>query len=177
MTYTFDWQPREHALVTRLLIREQFSSGAWRVLKWGVVGFVALSALLALALALQGDAAGAMRLVPWLIPVILLLLFFGRLSGRIRARQVQRHDPNVAHPLTHTLDEQGFHVTSHTAHVDLGWDGLHKVRETPDLFLFYYSARLAYYLPKRALPDAAEAESLGAWIRTQLPPDVPYIEP
>jgi hypothetical protein len=174
-TYTFDWRPKEHAQVTRLLVREHFGSGIWRVAKWAVIGIVALAALLTVALFALGDPASAMRLAPLVILLAVLLFFFGSITGWLRARQVQRHDPNTRHPLTHILDEAGFHVRSHTANVDLRWDGLHKVRETPDLFLFYYSARLAYYLPKRALDGEAEAERLQAWIRAQLPPHVPYI--
>lgn len=175
-SYTFDWQPKEHAQVTRLLVREHFGSGIWRLAKWIVIGIVALAALLTVALIVLGDPAPAMRLAPLVILLTVLLSSFGSITGWLRARQVQRHDPNTRHPLNHTLDEAGFHARSYTANVDLRWDGLHKVRETPDLFLFYYSARLAYYLPKRALGGEAEAERLRAWIRAQLPPDVLYIE-
>ena len=30
ISFTFDWDPGEHARVTSLLIREQVSSGLWR---------------------------------------------------------------------------------------------------------------------------------------------------
>jgi hypothetical protein len=55
----------------------------------------------------------------------------------------------------------------------LKWSGLHKVRETPDLFMFYYSKRIAYYLPKRVLPSEVEVEDLRDLIRRRLTPSVP----
>jgi hypothetical protein len=175
-TYTFDWRRREHAHVTSLLVREQFSSGIWRVLKWAVIAVLLFAALVAVASALLGDLASATLLAPWLIVAGALVLAFSRLTGGIHTWRVARHDPNVAHPLTHTLDESGLHVSMHTASFDLTWTGLHHVRETPKLFMFYYSKRVAYYLPKRALSGPEEIDALGAWIRTQLPADVMYVK-
>jgi hypothetical protein len=42
--------------------------------------------------------------------------------------------------------------------------------------MFYYSSRLAYYLPKRALPNLEEVVELRTWIRAQLPLEVTYVE-
>ena len=58
----------------------------------------------------------------------------------------------------------------------LKWEGLHKVRETPDLFMFYYSPRIAYYLPKRALGDPTEVDQVRSLIQARLPSEVPYQE-
>jgi hypothetical protein len=175
-TYTFDWRRREHAHVTSLLIREQFSSGVWRVFKWVVIVVLLVAATVAIASALLGDLASAMLLAPWLIVAAALFFAFGRLTAGIHTWRVHRHDPNVAHPLTHTLDESGIHISMHTVSFDLKWGGLHHVRETPDLFMFYYNKRVAYYLPKRALSGPEEIDALGAWIRAQLPGNVSYVK-
>jgi hypothetical protein len=153
-TYTFDWRTDEHAGVTSLLVREQFDSGVRRAMKWGVVLVLALGAVVAVATALSGSLAEAMPLGFLVIAVAALVLAFGRLAGWIQAWQLKRHDPNVAHPITHSLDESGFHT----------------------LFMFYYSSRLAYYLPKRALPNLEEVVELRTWIRAQLPLEVTYVE-
>jgi hypothetical protein len=174
--YTFDWRPDEHVRVTSLLVREQFSSGIRRALKWGVVVVLVLGAVVAMATALSGSLAEAMPLGALVIAVAALVLAFGRLAGWIQAWQLKRTDPNVAHPITHSLDESGYHVSSRTTDVDLKWEGLHKVRETNDLLMFYYSSRLAYYLPKRALPSPEEVSELRAWVQAQLPPEVAYVE-
>jgi hypothetical protein len=175
-TYTFDWRRREHVHVTSLLVREQFSSGIWRAVKWAVIAVLLVAATVAIGSALLGDLASAMLLAPWLIVAGALVLAFGRLTGGIHTWRVARHDPNVAHPLTHTLDESRLHISMHTASFDLKWSGLHHIRETPDLFMFYYSKRVAYYLPKRALTGPEEIDALGAWIRTQLPAGVEYVK-
>ncbi len=174
--YTFDWRPEEHGRVTSLLVREQFGAGIRRVMKWGVLGVVILGALVATAAALSGGPAEAWPLGFLVIAVAALVLGLGRLAGWIQAWQLKRHDPNVAHPITHFLDESGYHISTRTTDIDLRWDGLHKVRETPEWFMFYYSRRLAYYLPKRALASREEVAELRTWIRAQLPPDVSYVE-
>jgi hypothetical protein len=174
--YTFDWRADEHAGVTSLLVREQFGSGIRRVMKWGVVIILVLGAVVAMATAIAGSLAEAMPLGALVIAVAALVLAFGRLAGWIQAWQLKRHDPNVAHPITHSLDESGYHVSTRTTDLDIKWGGVHKVRETPELFMFYYSSRLAYYLPKRALPNPEEVAELRAWVRAQLPPEVAYVE-
>ena len=173
-SYTYDWRPAEHARVTALLVQEQFASGFRRVLKWAVIVLLVLGAIVALASLASGDVTGAMQLIPLVIVIGVLILVFARVVGWIQAWQLKRTDPNVAHPLTHKLDESGYHVSTRTTDIDLKWAGLHKVRETSDLFLFYYSKRLAYYLPKRTLASPEEIEELRAWIRRQLPAGVPY---
>ena len=178
-SYTFDWRPEEHGRVTSLLVREQFGSGIRRVMKWGVLGVVILGALVASATAVSVSTTDPITFATvglLVIAVTALVLGFGRLAGWIQAWQLKRHDPNVAHPITHFLDESGYHVTTRTTDIDLRWDGLHKVRETPEWFMFYYSRRLAYYLPKRALASREEAAELRTWIRAQLPPEVSYVE-
>jgi hypothetical protein len=164
--YTFDWRADEHARVTSLLVREQFDTGFRRAMKWGVVIILVLGAFVAVATAIAGSLAEAMPLGALVIAVAALVL----------AWQLKRTDPNVAHPITHSLDESGYHVSSRTTDVDLKWEGLHKVRETTDLFMFYYSSRLAYYLPKRALPNPEEVAELRAWVRARLPLEVAYVE-
>ena len=64
ISFTFDWRPGEHARVTSLLIREQFSSGLWRILKWAVVLVLVLSATLTMAVAAAGDLDSTLQLGP-----------------------------------------------------------------------------------------------------------------
>lgn len=175
-SYTFDWRRSEHARVSTMLVREQFRTGAWRVMKWVVVAIVVLAWLLSIILALLGDVASGLRLLPLLVAVTALLLVFGWLTGSLRAWQVQRQDPNVQYPLTHTVDASGLHVSMHTAEIELKWAGLHQIRETPDMFLFYYSKTTAYFLPKRAVGGEAEVESLREWLRTVAPSGVVVAE-
>ncbi len=176
-SYTFDWRRDEHARVTSLLFREQLRSGIWRLGKWIIALVVILGAMLCVATAMLGDLASTLRLAPLLVIVGGLTLAFPALIGRLQAWRVQRNDPNVGHPFTHMLDHSGLHVGMRTVNAELKWSGMYMVRETPDMFLFYYNRRTAYFLPKRALGSLEESAGLAQWIRTQLPSSVPYVAP
>jgi hypothetical protein len=173
-TYTFDWQLKEHAHVIALLMRERLESGAWRVVRWAVVIILALATVLAGASALLGDFGSAIRLGPLVILVGGMTFWFEKGAGWIRAWQVRRMDPAVLHPLSHAFEVTGLRVTAKAAETHLKWEGLHKVRETPDLFMFYYSPRIAYYLPKRAVGGPAEIGLLRDLVKERLPATVPY---
>ena len=97
------------------------------------------------------------------------------LTGRLQAWRVRRSDPNVAHPITHILDDSGLHIGMRTLNAELKWEGMNRVQETSDMFLFYYSLRTAYFLPKRVVGSADDSAGLGKWIRTRLPSGVAYI--
>ena len=94
-SFTFDWRPGEHAHVTGLLIREQFSSGVWRLLKWTLVLVLVLSAAMTMATAAAGDLTSTLQLGPLTLIVSGLAWKFPILSGRVQAWRVQRSDPNV----------------------------------------------------------------------------------
>jgi hypothetical protein len=172
--YTFDWQLREHAQVIGLLVRERFGSGVWRVVRWLVVIVLALATVVTVASALLGDFGSALRLGPLVILVGGMTFWFEKWTGLIRAWQVRRMDPAVRHPISHALEESGLRVIAKTAETRLSWDGLHKVRETPGFFMFYYGKRIAYYLPKRVVSGLDEVDALRAQILERLPPNVPF---
>ncbi len=173
-SYTFDWRRSEHARVSTLLVRELFGRGVRRAIKWIVIGVWLLGALMAIAGPVLGDAGMAWQLAPPLVVVGVMLAVFYRLTGWLHAWQVGRNDPNVSHPITHTVDASGFRITTHSATVDLRWDRVHKVRETEDMFLVYYIPRYAYFLPKRAVGSEPEVEELRDQIRGWLPAGTPY---
>ena len=175
-TYSFDWRLREHAHVVRLLMQERLGSGIWRVMRWAVVIILALATVLVVASALLGDFGSALRLGPLVILVGGMTFWFETWAGWIRAWQIRRMDPATLHPLSHALEETGLRVITKAANTHLKWEGLQKVRETPDLFRFYYSPRIAYYLPKRVVGGPAEIEDLRGLIRGRLPSEVRYQE-
>ena len=174
-SFTFDWRPGEHAHVTSILVDEQFSSGIWRVFKWSVVLVLVLSVAMTMATAAAGDLTSTLQLGPLTLIVAGLIWKFPILTGRLQAWRVQRSDPNVGHPISHTFDDSGLHIGMRTVNAEIKWAGMNKVRETPEMFLFYYSRRMAYFFPKRAVDSPDAASDLADWIRNRLPPDVPYI--
>ena len=170
--YTFDWRPSEHARVTSVLVREQFGSGVWRVLKWVVVGIVIVAALVTVATVALGDWRSAFLVGPLALVVGVMVAAFAPITGWLRAWQVRSLDPNVGHPITETLDDVGVHVALHTINVDFKWSGMHKVRETTEAFMFYYNRRSAYFLPKRCLDGPEAVNALRSWVRARLPVEV-----
>ena len=145
-------------------------------LKWAVVLVLVLSATLAVAVAAVGDLTSTVQLGPLTLLVSGLTLTWKLpiLTGRLQAWRARRSDPNVTHPITYTLDDSGLHIGTRTLNAELKWAGMNRVRETSDMFLFYYSRRTAYFLPKRVV-GPGDSTSLADWIRTRLPPDVAYI--
>jgi hypothetical protein len=173
-THTFDWDRSEHARVVSLLTRELFATGFRRVIKWVVVALMVVEVLFVVVMAALGEMDVALRLGLPVVLVVVMLLFFYRIAGWIRAWQTAQTDPNVRHPTTHVLDDSGYHIVTHSATIDLRWEGLHKVRETPDFFLIYYSSRYAYYLPKRVVGGAGEIDGVRSDIRRRLPDSIEY---
>jgi hypothetical protein len=175
-SFTFDWRPKDHARVTSLLLSEQVARGIGRILKVAIAVFLVFAAVVTAATAISGDLTSTLQLGPLVIIVAVLTSKFPEITGRIQAWRVGRSDPNVDHPMVHTFGPAGLRVGMHTVDAELKWAGMHKVRETSDMFLFYYSERLAYYLPKRAVEGPEVAAELREWIRGHLPPAVPYVD-
>jgi hypothetical protein len=176
LSYEFDWRAEDHAAVTGLLVREQFRSGIPRLAKWVVVVLVAFAALVAAATAVLGDWDSTLRLAPSILALTVLMLGFGRLTGRLRAWQVGRSDPNVGHPFTYTLTDTGLRIKLRTVEAELKWAGMYRVRETPGMLLFYYNRRAAYFLPKREVGGPEALAILKQRIRERLPESVPFLE-
>ena len=142
-----------------------------------VVFALVLSATLTIALAVVGHVTSTLQLCPLTLVVSRLTWKLSILTGRLQAWRVRRNDPNVAHPITHMLDDSGLHIGMRTLNAELKWAGMNRVRETPETFLFYYSWRTACFLPKRAVGPADDPAGLADWIQTRLSPDVAYITP
>ena len=62
-----------------------------------------------------------------------------------------------------------------TLTAELLWSGMFAVKETPSMFLFYYSKRRAYYLPKRAVGNPEEIAEIRERIIRELPPAIPFL--
>ncbi len=162
--YTFDWRPGEHARVTALLVRDRMRRPLARIFFLSVAVVVALALALSVLAIVGGDPALAFPLLPLALAVAALSLLAPALVGRLQAWQIRRVDPNLSAPIHHRLTPEGVHMELRTTRVELGWDGMAAVRETPDFFLFLYSPRHAYYLPKRAVP-VGEVEAVRGYIR------------
>ena len=160
--------------MTAFLYRERLKEGPWRALRWAIVFFLALATIVVLAAVLLGDIASALQLGPLTAVTAVVVFGFPTLLGRLQAWRMARSDPNVNHPIRHTFAQSGLTVEMRTLTAELRWSGMYAVRETPTMFLFYYSKRLAYYLPKRVLGSSGSTIDLGSWISRHLPETIPF---
>jgi hypothetical protein len=74
-----------------------------------------------------------------------------RLLTRWSFSRLPKHNPSLLGVQRQTLDEEGFHFVGNGVRLDVPWNVLHHVRETPEFLLIYYNKRMAYYLPLREL--------------------------
>lgn len=162
--YTFDWMPGEHARVTALLVRDRMRRPLARILFLSIAVVVVLAVALSVLAIAGGDPSLAFPLLPLALVVGALSVTTPALIGRLQAWQIRRVDPNLASPIHHHLTPEGVRIELRTTRVELGWEGMAGVRETPDFFLFHYSPRHAYYLPKRVLPPG-EVDEVREYIR------------
>src|SRR5574341_830173 len=167
LTFTWTWSAREHARVSTWLLREQFATWYWRLAGWLFLVFL-VGAMVIGVVVTEDRPAALIGLIPWLVLIAFWLAFARWGSGWLQAWSARRLDPNLAHPFEHVLAEDGLHVHTHTANTDLKWAGLYKVTELPDLFLFYYNKRCAYYLPKRVIPSPNELQAVREFIRAHV---------
>lgn len=173
-SYTFDWRFQEHARISTFLFRDLYRGIVWRVLGWTLVALVTLLFLFA---AFIGELAVLLlKLAPWLLQLLIWWVLVRSGIGWLLAWRIRRLDPNVSHPHIHTIAQSGLKVQLHTADMELRWSGMFKVRELPDFFLFYYSKRSAYYLPKRSIGDPKVIDQVRVLIRERLPDSVPFID-
>ena len=175
LTFTYEWDFSEHAHLASYLTREYFNRRGWRLTGLLVLACVVGGTGLATAYAHGGPADALIAMSPWLLLIVLWVVFMLYGAGWINAWQVRRQDPSVTAPLTYVLTHSGLHVTARTVDVEVKWSGMHKVRERPGGFLFYYNRRCAYQLPKRAIGSAEQVNAVREFIRHHLPAGTQFV--
>jgi hypothetical protein len=175
LSFTWTWAARDHARVSNLLLREKFGTWYWRLAGWLTILLIVASMVIAVLFTRDRPAA-LLSLTPWLILIALWLSFARWGSGWLQAWGAKRLDPNIAHPFEHILAEDALHIHAHTANTELKWSGVYKVTELPDLFLFYYNKRCAYYLPKRAFTSPDQVHAVRAFLRAHVPGNLLLLE-
>jgi len=106
---------------------------------------------------------------PWVALAFLWLVSWALLWPRLSARNVAKNDPDARAGYTRVIDATGLHLHGATSRVSLTWERIHRVVETPEFFLFYFGPKIAYYLPKRAVPPDC-VEPLRERLRQLLAP-------
>jgi hypothetical protein len=89
----------------------------------------------------------------------------------LQRRQIRRAyagTPSLQGPQSYRFTDEGIEMANALARSNVRWDALVEAAETPDFFLFYYSKKCAYYLPKRVVGDLAAQALLREFVREHL---------
>jgi hypothetical protein len=93
---------------------------------------------------------------PAVLPALILLAslpLIPTLNGIVAARQWEKLNPAGHRQMTVGVGEEGFRTASYIGRTELRWAAMKQVIETDEFFLFYVTGRIAYYLPKRVVPE------------------------
>lgn len=160
-TYQFRLEPAETVRAARHVQRRQ--PLAWAIwLVWPALA----------ALTLLYWATGTPLRDLWLLGIVA----GGLLGMQVIAPFVQRwqvgrayaETPGLREPQRYELTTAGLVMAGGAASTTLGWDAILEVTETSEFYLFFYSKRCAYYLPKRVVGGAVDQRSLRTLLRTHL---------
>ena len=161
LTYEFQIDSAETVRASRAVQRRQrFAWVAWAI--WPLL----------LALAVFYLTSGVPWQNLWLLGLgALFLLTLQSLTPWIQRRQLKRayaETPNLRGPQAYQFSDAGVAITGGAATTTLGWDSFVEVAETEEFFLFFYSKRGAYYVPKRAVGKEIYQRALRALLRAKL---------
>ena len=127
-----------------------------------VVAAVVFAAAGIIALAASGLGArlelgwivlvGVAMLAGWWVIAVPVLAAVAVLASRPGGRVPGRHAWGI--------EADGIGISMPLANLALRWDGVRKVRETREFFLFYVSSRRAYALPRRAVTSTEDLDAL-----------------
>ena len=98
----------------------------------------------------------------WVIPAILLMLFFVYgvtvLTGRWNIARQLKKIPDSHGPYDWTIDAEGLRIAGALSSTAIKWAAITKVLESKIYFFFYQAPRFARFLPKRTLTGEQLAE-------------------
>jgi hypothetical protein len=169
--YSSPWDFREHLQALRAASAIALRHRPW--LRAFRVAFpVLLIALVFGPPGLRGEltlnAVFWISALPWLLLLVLWVVFLRWGEFYLAARRTRRLDPSAKGTLTRTVSEEGFRIDGTGQSGELRWEGIHSVVETADFLLVFYNRLCAYYVPKRLIVTSSELESLRSLIRAKL---------
>jgi hypothetical protein len=170
LTYEFQIDSAETVRASRAVHRRQ--RFAWLV--WAIWPLL-------LALAVLYLASGVPWQNLWLLGVVALFLltlqWLTPWIQRWRLRRAYAETPNLRGPQVYRFSDAGLSITGGAATVTLGWDSFVEAAETDEFFLFFYSKRYAYYVPKRVVGKGIYQSALRGLLRAKLGPRAAGIRP
>ena len=163
LTYEFQLDPTETVRASRVVQRRQ--RFAW--ITWAI--WPLLAALAGFYL-VTGTTWQNLWLLGLVATFLLALQVLGPRFQRWQIRRAYAQTPNLRGPQVYRFTDTGLSITGGAAATTLGWDTFVEVAEVDDFFLFFYSKKCAYYLPKRVVGAEAEQSALRKLLRAKLGP-------
>ena len=165
--YTFRWTFQDHMRAQRQVTRYMIG-GMW--LKVLPVLAAVLFSLVVIGIIVAGPDSKSeafLTALPYVLILVLLIFMTRWGSPWLAARRTQRDDPAVHADFTHSVNDRAFVIRAGGTTVELAWDHIKQVVETPDFFLYYYRPNCAYFTPKRVIP-VADLPDLRAALRSHV---------
>jgi hypothetical protein len=111
--------------------------------------------------------------MPMAVTLLVMFLLVMPWLQRRAVRKTFVATPSFRHPQTYEFSERGLAMSNPLASSALRWEGIVRVRETSEFFLFYFSKRYAYFLPKRVFRNASEEAELRAFVASHVHASAP----
>lgn len=87
---------------------------------------------------------------------------------RWQYRRAYAQTPSLRLPQVYRFTDDSLEMVNDLARAEMRWDALVEAAETGEFFLFYYSKKCAYFLPKRVVgAEDAQAE-LREFVRARV---------
>ena len=121
-----------------------------------ILGVISLLALVSLFLALTGKTPWTGVIIPVLLPVFWVLIQYVLLPRQVARVFAQQKD--LSAPFEIGLDDEGFRLENQFGSSRVPWQDFAKWKQNGELLLLYRSDVAFHMLPKRFLPNPADAE-------------------
>ena len=156
LVYHFEWDRREHRRAFAQISRHALFRRWVRILLR--IGLALLLLMLALAFWGAEGRRGSflLGLAPWLLILGLWVVFLRYGNGWMSARGWAKRHPPGNRSVTCRITREGVESSSYSSEALLKWAGLHRVVETEEFVLYFYTWQCAQFLPKRVVPNVAE---------------------
>lgn len=160
LSYTFDVTPDLRASVQRALAsRSKWYRRMQYAYVWLPLVFIGIALLAGRSL------LAAIRANLFWIVVLPLFGFVGLPAiNRWAVKRQLRSNPMLGGPQSFALREDGLAMENRAGFSLVRWTTLLRVVESPEHFLFYYTAQCAYFLPRAAIP-VGELQTVREHIR------------
>jgi hypothetical protein len=146
----YDFDPAEHYRALRAVTRLSWA----RWVPWTLAGVMGLYIIVVIVSG-WGRAQPAdllINMMPYVLVVAFWFFVFSRLQRQAARRQAEQ-DPSLRGTQQRILDAAGYHSRGGGVSFDVPWHAIHRVIETEEFVLIYYTKACAYYIPKRTLPS------------------------